>query len=247
MSWARFNQSSGGKLAAILVMGLGVVALWTVASQRQAQVEAKEPLPGAGPGNRCEIWFVGSSTIHRWDNLAADMAPWRTVKRGVDGANLGQIVERLALDPAKVPPRAIVLYAGENDLATGADEELVLAELHRFMAIKSRLFGTLPVIAVSVKPSPGRWTYRPRQLRYNALTEQLAAKREDLDYVEIGPTLMAGDKPGDHYVRDGIHLTPEGYRVWTPMLKTALEQRLGAAPCGRPPPARQEPVRPFPG
>lgn len=247
VSWAKFNQSSWGKLAAILIMGLGVVALWTVATHRQEQVAAKEPLPGAGPGNSCDIWFVGSSTIHRWDNLAGDMAPWQTVKRGVDGAYLSQIAERLSLDPAKVPPRAIVLYAGENDLADGADEDLVLGELQRFMAIKTRLFGALPVIVVSVKPSPERWADRPLQLRYNALAEQLAAKREDLGYVEIGPLLMAGERPGNHYVPDGIHLTPEAYRLWTPVLRAALERRLGPAACGEPSPDRREPVQPFPG
>jgi hypothetical protein len=37
------------------------------------------PLPDAGgQQGRCVIWFVGSSSIHRWTTLAADIAPWIT-------------------------------------------------------------------------------------------------------------------------------------------------------------------------
>jgi lysophospholipase L1-like esterase len=43
---------------------------------------------------------------------------------------------------------------------------------------------------------------------------------------------MDGAKPGNFYVADGIHLTPAGYRRWTPALNAALSRELGAAACG---------------
>lgn len=231
MNWTAFNQSRAGKLFAVLVVSIAFVVAWPMIIQVQEATVAKLPLPGSGTDDRCAIWFIGSSTVYRWDDMAEDMAPWKTVKRGVDGATFPQLTERFANDPAKVPPRAIVLYAGENDLAAGTSAAQVMSERTRFLAQKTRMFPGVPVILVSLKPSPARWNNRPEQLAYNADTRQLTEDSRDLSYVEIGPLLMNGDRPGDHYVADGIHLKPEGYRLWAPALKNALQQRLGTAEC----------------
>lgn len=231
MNWTTFNQSRAGKLFAVLVVSIAFVVAWPMLTRVQEATVAKLPLPGSGSDDRCAIWFIGSSTIYRWDGLAEDMAPWKTVKRGVDGATFPQLIERFVNDPAKVPPRAIVLYAGENDLAGGTPVAQVMSERSRFLAQKARMFPGVPVILVSLKPSPARWNNRPEQLAYNADTRQLTEDSRDLSYVEIGPLLMNGDRPGDHYAADGIHLKAEGYRLWAPQLKAALERRLGAAAC----------------
>lgn len=231
MNWTAFNQSRAGKLFAVLVVSIAFVVAWPMFTRVQEATVAKLPLPGSGTDDRCAIWFIGSSTIYRWDGLASDMAPWKTVNRGVDGATFPQLIERFANDPAKVPPRAIVLYAGENDIATGTPVAQVMSERSHFLAQTTRMFPEVPVILVSLKPSPARWNNRPEQLAYNADTRHLTEDSRDLSYVEIGPLLMNGDRPGDHYVADGIHLKPEAYRLWVPALKMALEQRLGAAGC----------------
>lgn len=231
MNWTAFNQSRAGKLFAVLVVSISFVVAWPMLTRVQKAAVARLPLPGGGTADRCAIWFIGSSTVYRWDDLAADMAPWKTIKRGVDGATFPQLIERFANDGAKVPPRAIVLYAGENDLASGTPVAQVMSERTRFLAQKARMFPDVPVILISLKPSPARWNDRPDQLAYNADTRQLTEDSRELSYVEIGPLLMNDDRPGDHYIADGIHLKPEGYRLWTAALKAALEQRLGMAEC----------------
>lgn len=231
LDWKTFNESRTGKLAMIVLVAVLTLIGGNLYNHHRAETQARSPLPGAGPGSRCDIWFIGSSTMQRWEELPTDMAPWRTVNRGIDGATFAQITERLGHEPAERPPRAIVLYAGENDLAGGTDVDRLLDELQRFLAVKTRMFGHLPVILLSLKPSPARWADHPRQLRYNAKAQQLAKARPDATYLEIGDFLMDGDKPGDHYVRDGIHLKPEAYRLWSPALKAVLGHRLGQAEC----------------
>jgi lysophospholipase L1-like esterase len=71
-------------------------------------------------------------------------------------------------------------------------------------------------------------------LSYNAAARKIADERPDIDYVEIGPLLMAGEFPGDHYVEDGVHLRPEGYRLWLPALNEALRRNLGEPACATP-------------
>lgn len=236
MDWGNLNQSRAGKAIVVGLVVLTALVTWTAMSRHRYAVQMSTPLPGEGSGDTCAVWFIGSSTIYRWDNLTTDMAPWKVVKRGMNGANFEQLIPRFSHDPARVPPRAIVLYAGENDLANGATVEQTLGQLQTFLTLKTRMFGATGVVLVSVKPSPTRWSIRPEQLRYNTAMRQLADARADLDYVEIGPLLMAGDKPGNFYVEDGVHLRPEGYRLWVPGLNAALGQRLGKPECPAPKP-----------
>jgi lysophospholipase L1-like esterase len=225
------NRSPIGKVAMVLVIVLVALAVSFTMNRNDARREALAKLPGEGGRDHCAVWFVGSSTIYRWENIAADMAPWHVVRRGVNGATLEQLSSRLANDPISVPPRAVVLYAGENDLAGGATADSVFADLDRLLAVKTRKLGAVPVILVSLKPSPTRWQNRPEQLKYNARMKRLASEHAELKYVEIGPLLMDKGKPGNYYVEDGIHLKPSAYKRWTPVLNTALAQHLGKSDC----------------
>jgi hypothetical protein len=232
LDWRNLNHSPTGKAVAMALVVAAGVAGWTALQRYQPALEAKLPLPGVGLSDPCAIWFIGSSTIQRWNNLPADMAPWKAVKRGVDGAKFAELTERFGQEPTSTPPRAIVLYAGENDLAEGATPAQVLAELQGFLAARTRMYGPVPVLVISLKPSPTRWANRPLQQLYNAEVRQLTQTAPRIAYVEIGPLLMDGAKPGNFYVADGIHLTPAGYRRWTPALNAALSRELGAAACG---------------
>jgi lysophospholipase L1-like esterase len=93
------------------------------------------------------------------------------------------------------------------------------------------MYGATPVLVVSLKPSPARWANRPLQLLYNAEVRQLATDRTNVRYVAVDSSLMYGDKPGDFYVADGVHLTAQGYRRWAPLLSVALKRELGEPSC----------------
>lgn len=231
VGWREFNNSRAGKLFTVLVVTVAFAIAWPMLVRLQVDSTARTPLPNGRHDDPCAVWFIGSSTVQRWDSLAKDMAPWKTVKRGVEGATFPQLIERLANDPAVVPPQAIVLYAGENDLANGAPLDRVIADRRRFLKLKTRMFGAVPVILVSLKPSPARWDNRPRQLAYNADARLLARDNHDIGYAEIGPLLMNGDQPGNYYLPDGMHLKSESYRLWVPTLQAALGQQLGTPDC----------------
>ena len=68
----------------------------------------------APPGR--PIVFVGSSSIRLWKTLAEDMAPLPVINRGFGGSQLAHAIH--FADRIVVPyrPRAVVLYAGDNDL-----------------------------------------------------------------------------------------------------------------------------------
>lgn len=173
----------------------------------------------------CELWFVGSSSIHRWTSLKADMQPWVAVNRGIDGAVYPQIVEAFQRD-TRPPPRAIILYAGENDIAQGASVRSTVRQLAQFLAIRSAKMGDVPVLLLSMKPSPGRWRNVGDQQLFNRAARLLIAGHGDVSMVDIFTPLLREGRPGPYYVADRVHMNADGYRIWAGVIKTALHRNL---------------------
>lgn len=115
----------------------------------------------ATPTAPCQIPFVGSSSIRFWATLHADMAPVAVLNRGFGGARIADV--NFCFDQVVAPyrPRAIVFYAGENDIFEGLPPERVLHEFAVFMQRKDRALGDIPAYFISLKPSKTR---RPKHI-----------------------------------------------------------------------------------
>lgn len=215
----------------------GTVGAWQVATTWQRM---HTPLPDAdGRQGACVVWFLGSSSIHKWTSLQSDMAPWIAKNRGVDGALIDEVRQRFTAQTAMTPPEAIVLYAGENDLARGLSPQNVVAQLDTLVGTVQARLPRVPLFVVSLKPSPTRWPMRPQQRAVNAV---LAAQARDhgFTYVDIAPDLFVHGALGDYYQPDGVHLTPPGYAIWARDVHAALAKGLPAATrCAAPALARR--------
>ncbi|GAA3702761.1 hypothetical protein GCM10022268_10640 [Sphingomonas cynarae] len=209
----------------VIVVGAYLVLARAYTDHRRATA----PLPDAERRtDACSLWFIGSSTIFKWSTLAADMAPWDAHNRGVNGAIIPQITDWLTNEPPGPPPAAIVFYGGENDIDGGATGAQALTSLDRFLTLKTRRYGPLPVIAISLKPSPSRWSERPQQIVFNDGLRRLAAVRDDLHVVDIQSSMLVNGRPGPFYIADGIHMNAIGYARWTARLRPALAHILPA-------------------
>jgi lysophospholipase L1-like esterase len=197
---------------------------------RAATRAASATLPGRGAVDRCSIWFVGSSTIHKWATLPDDMAPLAVRNRGVNGAMMPELIQMAGNEPRAAPPRAIVFYAGENDIANGARAVDDIANLRAFLALKTRRWGDIPVIVVALKPTPARWGNLPEQTTVNTAMRTLAAQRPDMTFVDVVPLFLVNHRPGDFYVDDGIHLNLAGYARLTAAIRPSLNAVLRRAP-----------------
>lgn len=168
--------------------------------------------------------FIGSSSIRRWATLAEDFPDVGAVNRGFGGSELADSVfyfERLVL-PHR--PRAVVVYAGENDLWAGQPPEKVLAD---FRAFRTKLQATLPdarLLYLAIKESPQRARIRDQVLATNRLIAAECAADPRCTFVDVATPLLdarGGTRP-ELYVEDGVHLRPEGYRIWTAVLGPVL-------------------------
>lgn len=194
-----------------------------------SEIERYVEADRAAPPAHCQVLFVGSSSIVLWKkSLAADMAPLQVINRGFGSSHIEHV--NLWFDEIVAPyhPRAIVFYAGENDLNAGKSVDRVVADFDTFMARKSELLGDTPVYFISLKPSRQRFEQLPQQNAVNAAIRARAQTRPDLRFIDVVPLMLENGKPKDIFGPDGLHMTPAGYVLWTGAVKAALLPNDGA-------------------
>ncbi len=207
------------------------VAAWSLVGPH---VVAHRALPDGGVEGRCAIWFVGSSSIHRWTTMASDMAPWEVHNRGVNGALMTELTARFLNERAVAKPAAVVFYLGENDINAGAGPEAVEgAAAHLVRTTRQRMPGT-KVFVVGLKPSPRRWAQRPEQLRFNRAAATWAREDRHVTFLDVADTLLVRGVPGPFFLDDGIHLDDAGDRRWSRRVRAGIEAAMPPAtvrPC----------------
>ena len=175
------------------------------------------------PPASCQVLFVGSSSVVKWkESLAADMAPMRVINRGFGGSHIEYVNRWFNQIVAPYRPRAIVFYAGENDIDAGKPVERVVADFDEFMARKTQALGKTPVYFIALKPSKLRFAQFPLQNQVNDAIRARAAKRSDLHYIDVVSPMLEKGKPKDIFVSDNLHLASRGYAIWTRVVRAAL-------------------------
>ena len=180
----------------------------------------RESLPPA-----CPVLFVGSSSIRLWSTLKEDMAPLPVLNRGFGGSTIAQ--STMYFDRIVTPyrPRAIVLYAGENDLDNGQSPDAVAGEFRRFLELKRAKLGKTPVFYISATPSKHRFGQFARQSELNAAIRGLAASSTDLTFIDVVTPMLRDGKPQDLYVEDGLHMNAAGYAIWRGLVREVLAKK----------------------
>jgi lysophospholipase L1-like esterase len=161
------------------------------------------------------IVFYGSSSIRLWKSLQQDFSGYAVLNIGFGGSRLSdcvQYADRLVL-PRK--PAAIVIYAGDNDLALGTAPETVFSSFKKLFAIFRGYSPSIPIAFVSVKPSPARLIFLGNILKFNQLVRDFLKTQPQTDYIDVFDDMLGQDhKPVlDLFVNDHIHLSPAGYQI----------------------------------
>ena len=183
----------------------------------------------ASPPAACQVLFVGSSSIVKWrGSLAADMAPMPVIDRGFGGSHVEYVNRWFDEIVAPYRPRAIVFYAGENDIDAGKSVTRVVADFDAFMARKTQVLGRTPVYFISLKPSKLRFAQFPLQSQVNGAIRARAGTRSDIHYIDVVSPMLENGNPKDIFEPDGLHMTAAGYRIWTRAVRAALDPNTEA-------------------
>lgn len=169
-------------------------------------------MPGA-------VVFVGSSSFRLWTTLHEDLPGIVAINRGYGGSRVYDSVHYADRIVTPYQPRAVVFYAGDNDLQEGRTPQEVA---HDFAAFVQRVRAAqpgLPIAFVSIKPSPVRAHLLPQVRNANLLIRDYAA-RHQVAYLDVyTPMLDAKAQPREElFVADRLHMNEKGYAIWAQVI-----------------------------
>jgi lysophospholipase L1-like esterase len=175
----------------------------------EAADRANPPAPGA-------VLFVGSSSIQFWKSLAQDFPGVRTLNRGFGGSDLDDstyYADRIVI-PYK--PRAIVVYAGDNDIMGGDSPAQVRDDFIAFVTRVRKALPNVPIAFVAIKPSIAREALMPKMHEADLLIAKYAASQHGITYLDVyTPMLDAKGQPRPElFIGDGLHMNHTGYEIW---------------------------------
>jgi len=171
------------------------------------------------------IVFVGSSSIVGWNTLAQDFPAHNVIGRGFGGSQMIDSVLYAHRIVTPYEPRAVVVYAGDNDIAQGKSAEQVYEDFKLFVDTIHAPLPATRIAYIPIKPSIQRWPLWPKMKQANALIQRFAEDNELVDYLDTAsPMLGANGEPKPAlFLDDGLHLNADGYALWTTVVKPWLE------------------------
>ncbi|HVM72230.1 MAG TPA: GDSL-type esterase/lipase family protein [Anaerolineales bacterium] len=210
-----FNMASG-----MLRSMRGDPQAWEASIRRFEARERLQPTPPEA------ILFTGSSSITLWSTLAQDMAPLHALNRGFGGSRMADVVhysERIILP---CHPRAVVLFAGTNDIADPkpATAQQVFEGYQAFVKILHAALPGLPIFYISITPTPLRWKYWPIVQDANFLIRAHTETSPNLHFIDITGAFLGPDGLPDRrlFRLDRLHPNAKGYEKWTALIKPVL-------------------------
>lgn len=170
------------------------------------------------------IVFVGSSTIRLWDTAKA-FPDWKPINSGFGGSEIRDstmFAERIVLVHE---PRAIVFYAGDNDVNSGRKPEQIADDFRAFVEVVRKELPRTQIHFIAIKPSISRWKQFETQKKSNELVKEFCRKDERLNYIEIvAPMLGEDGKPKPElFVLDGLHMSAKGYEIFNEAVRKAVK------------------------
>jgi lysophospholipase L1-like esterase len=128
----------------------------------------------------------------------------------------------------RLKPAAVVLYAGDNDLAQGALPEQAFASFRDLYRALRGYSAQMPIAFISVKPSPARLRYIDNILRFNRMVQAFLQNQPATKYIDIYTTMLGpNQKPNSAlFVQDQIHLSGLGYQMLRRDVSTFLSSEL---------------------
>ena len=189
----------------------------------EKEVAAFEALDRTNPSPKGQIVFVGSSTIVDWDPVRY-FPDLRIINRGLWGSSLidsVRLVNRIVLP---YEPRLIVAYAGDNDIDAGQTSEDVAVQVERFIKSVHAKLPQARIVFIGIKPSPQRWLTIDRARATNEMIRAICSRDDRVAFLDVDGVMLGWDeKPRrELFAEDGLHLSPQGYQLWTTLLRPFL-------------------------
>ncbi len=179
------------------------------------------------PPPKDAILFVGSSSFTKWKNVQNMFPAYTIINRGFGGSSLPDVIHYADDVIFPYQPKQIVIYCGENDVASGTvDSKLVFERFKTlFDLIRSKMPG-VPIIFISMKPSPSREKFAPVVVQGNQIIKNFLWTQSNVIYLDVYKLMLdANGKPRPElFIEDMLHMNQEGYKIWQQALLPYLKK-----------------------
>lgn len=219
-----------GILMALIVSAAGVLLL-IIGPDRPGQFERRvESLKKRlmNPAPQDVVLLAGSSYFELWDTSSRDLEELNTVNVGIGGTKIGDQI--FYLDRVVFPfnPRALVVYAGSNDIngfpffSKTADE--VVPRVKEYVSLVHKKFPNLPVYYVAITEAPIRTRVREEIQNTNRMLAAWAEQTREITFIDTAPALLtsSGDIDPSIFRGDRLHLNEKGYEKFAAVIRSAL-------------------------
>jgi lysophospholipase L1-like esterase len=172
------------------------------------------------------ILFVGSSSFRKWQDVQEYFPGYTIINRGFGGSSLPDVIHFANDIIFPYHPKQIVLYCGENDFAA-SDTVSVNTVYNRFLQLFSiirRQMPVVPIVFVSIKPSPGRKHLFQKFLEANLLIRSFLKKQPYTVYADVYYKMLNpdGTPKKEIFTEDNLHMNNKGYGIWKEVLLPSL-------------------------
>ena len=174
------------------------------------------------------VLFIGSSSLRMWKTLEEDFAPITVINRGFGGSQFTDAIHFAGRIVIPYKPAMILVYEGDNDIASKKSPERVFKDYKRFVETVRMGLPDVPVFFLSIKPSPKRWAMWEAMQEANRLIENQTTQDDFLEYIDVSTPML--DKDGvvrsELFIDDNLHMNADGYRLWTGIIKPVVKEYL---------------------
>lgn len=190
------------------------------------QIEAYHKSDSLNFPEKGQILFIGSSSIRMWKNIKSYFPGYPVLSRGFGGAWMSDVLYHMQNLVLNYKPKQIVLYAGENDLSNGRTPEALLEDVKTFVRMTDIHLPGVPILLLSIKPSPFSSRILKKQHQYNSALSEYAKTKKQLKYIDVASVLLNKDGiPIDSfYMKDRLHMQNNAYEEWAKILTPYLKK-----------------------
>lgn len=192
----------------------------------EKEIAALEAAIKDQPPAKGGIVFVGSSTIRRWETLAADYPGFNVINRGFGGSEVTDstyYADRLVFPHE---PKQIVFRAGGNDVVAGRLPREVAADFAEFVALIRTRLPKAEILFIGWNPSIARWGQTDKLREMNRLVREAALEMPHVGYVDAVDFVLGDDglPRAELFAPDGLHFSPEGYKLLAEIVRPYLRK-----------------------
>ncbi len=172
------------------------------------------------------ILFVGSSSFRKWTDVQDYFPGYKIINRGFGGSSLPDVIRYVDDIITPYHPKQVVIYCGENDLAASdtVTAQMVYSRFVTLFSLIRKRLGNVPVVFVSLKPSPSRSKLFPKMLEANVRIKQYLSKKNKTAFADVYHKMLGPDaKPMKNlFLEDNLHMNKNGYAIWKTVIAPLL-------------------------